>query len=584
MALDGITLHFIKKELEAYVLGARVEKVYQPSKSELVFLMRTRNGAYRLYLSADASSPRVHLTAYAPENPQNPPMLCMLLRKYLTGATLTAIRQLELDRVLFLDFRATNEIGDPIELTLCIEIMAQHSNIILMHSDGKIIDAVKRIDESKSSYREVLPGGTYVLPPEQDKKSLLTYKADEICDSVLSFPNKKLTSALLCTVQGVSPIVCREIAARTAGEDIPVYALNTEQQNRLKVVLEEIQDILQNENPKPLTVYQEEQKPLDFSFWDIRQYGDIKKQSFKTFSELLDSFYFERDRALRTKRRANDLYKLVSSTIERISRKLNNQRAELKACENKEQLRIFGELINANQYRLSKGAAFYDLENFYEDNAAVRIPVNPAFTPNQNAQKYYKDYRKAHTAEKKLAELIADGEQELVYMESVLDLISRAETEGELAALREELTLGGYVKAKRGAKYKAPKALPPLEFTTSDGFKVLVGRNNVQNDKLSLKTAKNYDMWLHTQGFAGSHTIILSENKEITDCAILEAAGLAAYHSKARESTNVPVDYTLVKNLKKPQGAKPGKVIYHVYNTVYVTPQRELAEQLSKKK
>ncbi len=572
MALDGITLHFIKNELETILCGARVEKVHQPGKAEIVLLLRTRSGAFRLFLSAESASPRVHLTEYPTENPQNPPMLCMLFRKHLTGAVLCGFRQAGLDRILFLDFDATNEIGDKVKLSLCIEITGQHSNIILIDQNGKIIDAVKRVDETKSSYREVLPGGTYVLPPRQDKVNLLTDSASAAAEKVLQFPNGQLSSAFMKSVEGISPIVSRELAFRAAGDcTAAVYEASREQ---ITDVLQTLRDTVNHNEPSYCVVYNEEEKPVDFSFLNIMQYGGFYQKTYDTsFCALLDSFYFERDRRLRAKRKAGDLYKTLHTLRERTARKISNQQAELQACADKERLRICAELIQASQYALQKGASVYEVPNYYNDNQMERISVNPALTPAQNAQKYYKAYKKAHTAEKMLQQLIEKGEQELLYFESVLDTLSRAETESELALIRQELIDGGYLKRKKGGKLRLPKEAPPYAFTTSEGFKVLVGRNNVQNDKLTLKTAKNYDMWLHTQNFAGSHTVLLSENREITNRAIEEAAQIAAFFSSAREAQKVPVDYTLIKNIKKPVGAKPGKVIYHVYNTVYVTPK-----------
>ena len=294
----------------------------------------------------------------------------------------------------------------------------------------------------------------------------------------------------------------------------------------------------------------------------------------------MDDFYFEKDKINRTKRKAADLFKLLNSAIERTSRKINNRKLELEKSVNREQIRIYAELITANQYRLTEKSSVYKLENYYDNNKIIEIPVNPALSPLQNAQKYFKEYKKAVNAEKMLYSLIEDGEQELIYLDTVLDNLSRAETEREIAEIRYELEQGGYLKIKKGNKQKKEKPLPPLEFMSSDGFKILVGRNNVQNDILTLKTAKNYDMWLHIQKYAGSHTIIVADKKDITDTAIYEAACISAYHSKAQTSSSVPVDYTLVKNVKKPVGAKPGKVIYNTYNTIYVTPQKELIEKL----
>ncbi len=572
MALDGITLQFIKKELESTVLGARVEKVHQPGKAEIVLLLRTRSGAFRLFLSAESASPRIHLTQFQTENPQNPPMLCMLFRKHLTGAILCGIRQAGLDRILFLDFDATNEIGDKVQLSLCIEITGQHSNIILIDGKGKIIDAVKRVDETKSSYREVLPGGTYVLPPRQDKVNILDDEIENAVERIMRTPNQQLSTAFMKNIEGISPIVSRELCFRAAGDC--TCAVSDVSVSAIRDALQNLREILVRNTAAYCAVCNEEEKPCDFSFLEIEQYGaHYKKMHYDSFCALLDAFYVERDRRLRAKRKAGDLYKAIHTLSERTARKLNNQRAELQECADKERLRIFAELINANQYALQKGACFYEVENYYAENALVRIPVNPAFSPAQNAQKYYKAYKKAHTAEKMLQQLIIQGEQELIYFDTVQDALSRADTESELTLIRQELIDGGYLKRKKGGKQRLPKETPPYKFQTSDGFTVLVGRNNVQNDKLTLKTAKNYDMWLHTQNFAGSHTILVSDNREITNRSIEEAAEIAAYFSSAKEAKKVPVDYTLIKNIKKPVGAKPGKVIYHVYNTLYVTPR-----------
>lgn len=322
-------------------------------------------------------------------------------------------------------------------------------------------------------------------------------------------------------------------------------------------------------------------KPKDISHIDVTQYGnvlDVKK--YDSCSELLDDFYYERDRLNRINHRAHELIKLLNNLIERTVRKLALQREELKKCEDKEQLRLYGELILANIYRLEKGVSFYEVENYYDNCSIIKIPCNPALSPTENQKKYYKEYRKAQTAEKMLAELIAQGEQEIIYLESVLDELSRADTDSEISAISLELQSGGYIKNLKGKKQKPPKELPPVEFKSSDGFKILVGRNNAQNEKLSLKTAAKNDMWLHTQKIPGSHVIIFGEGREISDEAIEEAAVIAAYHSKARESSLVPVDYTRAKALKKPSGGKTGMVIYHEYWTIIVNPDKELVEKL----
>ncbi len=580
MALDGITLGLVKKELESYLIGSKIDKIHQPSKNELVFIMRTRNGAYRLYLSCDGQSPRVHMTRYNLENPKTPPMLCMLLRKRLLGATLTNIKQIQNDRILVLEFNGTTEIGDKTNYYVICEIMGQKSNIVFCDVDYKIIDAVKRIDEEKSSVREILPGLKYELPPIPNKRNILTDDTETIVNAILNKHEKMLSKAILDTLEGVSPIVGREIAYRTVFGDKQTGLLLDIEKERLSVEI----SVLRNEIVDNRCFYMllsNDNIPFDFSFADIRQYGNVLiKKEYESISELLDDFYFEKDKINRIKRKASDLFKILNNAVERTSRKINNRRLELEKSENREQMRIYAELITANQYRLTEKSSVYTVENYYDNCNTIDIPVNPALTAQQNAQKYFKEYKKATNAEKLLHNLIEEGEQELIYLDTVLDNLSRADSDREVTEIRDELEKGGYVKSRKGNKQKKDKPLPPIEFKSSDGFTIFVGRNNVQNDILTLKTAKNYDMWLHVQKHAGSHTVIVADKKDITETAIFEAACIAAYHSKAKDSSSVAVDYTLVKNVKKPTGAKPGKVIYNTYNTVYVTPQKDLVEKL----
>lgn len=579
MALDGILLNLAKKEILDGAQFGRVEKIHQPSREELVIHLRTKSGAKKLLLSVRANSPRIHFTQHAPENPATPPMFCMLMRKRLVNASLVDIRQAELDRVLYIDFDATNEIGDRVKLTLSIEIMAKHSNIILFDEEGKIIDALKRVDLSQSTVRQILPGFRYTSPPAQNKLNILEHSTESIISQIKTFENKTLPSAILSSLQGVSPLTSREIAGEFA--EYFVYEVSDAGFDLLKERIDELRDTVENGNGIAFMLKDETGKPVDFSFMPIKQYGSkytsVEKES---FSELLDEFYFECDRLDRTRQKAQDLVKFLNSAIARISKKLSLQQAELRQCADREALRINAELINANLYRLEKGAAFYDLENYYDENKPIRIKADPSKTPAANAQKYFKDYRKAKTAEIMLTELIEQGQNDLQYLETVADALDRASTQAEIEEIRNELVVSGFMRFKKKSNQKQSKLLPPMEYRTSDGFKVLVGRNNMQNDKLSLKTASKSDMWLHTQKFPGSHVIIVSDNKEISDDAIVEAAEIAAYHSKARDAKLVPVDYTYVKHLKKPQGAPPGKVIYHVYYSVNVTPNKEKIDKM----
>ncbi|MBQ2971624.1 MAG: NFACT family protein [Ruminococcus sp.] len=562
MALDGMMLSLIKDELLLELKDAHINQIHQPSKDEIVINFRTKSGSKKLFLSCRADCARVHFTENAPENPPTPPMLCMLLRKRLCGARLLSIRQIEFERILFFDFEATNEIGDRERLTLCIEIMGRYSNIILIDENGLVVDAIKRIDITMTKDRVVLPKIEYTIPQKQDKLNIVSDSIDDIVKAVEN-SEKSLEKAVLSSVQGISPIICREVEHR-------VYKGST-----LQNELTDIAQILNDKNSTPTMVLKDENTPFDVAFMPITQYGDtLITRKFESYSKLLDSFYYQRDMAVRMKQRSQDLHKLVSNLIERFSKKINIQKQELRKCEDRESLRIKGDLLQANLYKISKGAMFVEVENFYEENSPLlRIVLDPSITPAQNAQKFYKAYAKAKTAEQMLKIQIEKAELELSYMMSVQDFLSRATSDKELTGIRLELVEQGYIKEHKNQKQKAPKALPPLEFITSDGFTVLVGRNNKQNDQLTLKTASKFDYWFHTKNIHGSHTIVLTEGKEITDTAILEAAQICAYHSKGRDSSQVPVDYTIVKNVSKPNGAKPGKVIYVSYNTVYVTPK-----------
>lgn len=580
MALDGAFLRQIKKELEEAALSARVEKIAQPNREEMVFTLRTRTEHYKLLLSARANSARIHFTRFVPENPKVPPMLCMLLRKRLSGAKLAAVRQPGLERLLFLDFDAINELGDEVRLTLAVEIMGRYSNIIFIDENGKIVDALKRVDAEMTSERLVLPGLTYQLPPPQNKLCMLDAEPEEILERVRALPaNMELSKALLSSLQGVSPVVCREIQHLAGrGADLYPQGMTEEQWERLRFFLTRLVQTVREVSGVPYMAVSPAKKPMDFSFMNITQYGTAAVVNRQTsFSELLDAFYEGRDRLERMRARSQDLLRVLSNASDRLSRKINLQRAELEKCAERDKLRICGDLLSANLYQIEKGGASVSLQNFYEADAPmVTIKLDPAKTPSQNAQKYYKEYRKARTAEEKLTEQIDQASQELEYLDTVFEELSRAKVERDLAEIRQELVEQGYIRrAQKGKQQKPVAAAAPLEFTSSDGFRILVGRNNRQNDRLTLKQANNNDIWLHTKNIPGSHTILVTDGREPTETAVREAATLAASHSRARSSAQVPVDYTQVRNVSKPSGAKPGMVIYVKYNTVYVTPAEE---------
>ena len=573
MALDGVFLRHICYEIGQFAIGARVDKIYQPNKEELVLSLRSHSGAKKLLLSIRSNSPRIHFTENAPENPQTPPMLCMLLRKKLTGAKITDIRQEKLERMMIIDFDAINELGDIVKISIVTEIMGKYSNVILLDENGKIIDALKRVDPSMSTQRLILPGLEYELPPAQDKLCLLDSTIEQVIECIIT-KAMPLSKALLSSIQGVSPIICRELEYLTGrGDELFSDRLAPSHIERLKYFLRELKTITEECSGSAYTVCELSGKPFDYSFMNICQYTTMAQvKQYESFSKMLDSFYSERDQIERMRVKSQDLLKLLTNTSDRLSRKINTQKMELAQCADRERLRQCGDLLQANLYRIERGSTSITVENFYSENMEeITIKLNPAFTPAQNAQKYYKDYNKAKNAENILKVQIEKAQKELEYIDTVFDSLSRASVERELAEIREELIDQGYMKIK-GVRKKLQGTLKPLEFTSPTGFKILVGRNNKQNDNLTLRQADKNDIWFHTKNIPGSHTVLITDGKIPDEETMVIAAQLAAYHSKAKNSSQVPVDYTLIRHVSKPQGAKPGMVIFVNNKTLFVTP------------
>lgn len=579
MSLDGAFLHIVINELQP-LIGARVDKVYQPSREEIVVSLRTfRDGGKKIVLSANSVSARLNLTSAAFENPQQPPMFCMLLRKHLSGGKLIAIRQDGLERIVALDFECTNEIGDIVTNTLIAEIMGRHSNIILVR-DGRVIDSVKRITDDISSVRRVLPGIQYEAPPRQDRLCLLDCEPQAVLDAVEGSP-ERLCKKLSAVLEGVSPILTREIAWYSAKDvDIACNALTDSARDRLRFIIGRIKAALSGGECDFTVISELSGRKKDFCFINIEQYSTAMLITHcDSANGLLDGYFASQDKSERTRQRAHDLLKLLMNSYERVSRKLELQKKELSECGEREVFRVRGDLINANIWRLEKGQSSAVLEDF-TTGEPVEIQLDPRLTPAQNAQKYYTEYRKLDTAEKKLTELIAKGQQELIYIDSVFDAASRTDSESDLSEIRRELREQGYLKGGVRADEKVKKTSEPLHFRSTEGFEILVGRNNRQNDQLTLKTAKATDIWLHTQGIAGSHVIIRTEGRQPGEQTLFEAAQLAAYHSKGRSGSGVAVDYVPVKFVKKPAGAKPGMVIFTNNRTLYVTPDEGLVNSL----
>ncbi|MBQ8182052.1 MAG: NFACT family protein [Ruminococcus sp.] len=581
MALDGAFIYAVKNELQP-LIGGRVDKIYQPSREEIVITIRTKQGTKKLYISANASSARVCVTDRSIDNPQVPPMFCMLLRKHIGSGRLTDIRQDGLERILFLDFECVNELGDIVTVTLACEIMGRCSNLIVISHEGRIIDSIKRVDGEMSRERLVLPGMSYSLPPRDNRLNFLTAADEEMISAIRGASPAELSKVLIRCFEGISPVLAREwtfFAGRGAYIDSDL--ITEDQLSRLIFVIKRTREQLTSGECCFTVAGTKDGQLKDFSFIRLSQFGTLMiTKELLSASGLLDYFYSERDSAQRTKQRANDLFKLLVNLTERVSRRISAQREELAECAEKDHFRLCGDLLSANMYRITKGDTSFSAENFYEEGCpVVEILLDPRKTPSQNAQKYYSEYKKCVTAEEMLTVRIAKGEEELQYLDSVFDALTRADSENDIIQLRLELRDQGYIKST-GGKTKPPKALPPIEYKSSDGFTILVGRNNCQNDQLSLKFAEKSDLWLHTQNITGSHVIIVTEGQTPPDRTIEEAAVIAACNSRGRESNLVPVDYCLAGYVKKPAGAKPGKVIFTNYKTAFVRPDGDLEKQL----
>lgn len=578
MPLDGVMLNFIKNELKR-AIGAKVDKLYQPSREELVIGLRSKECNEKLLLCARANSPRIHFTKAEIENPTVPPMFCMLLRKRLTGARISDIRQSGFERVLLIDFFAHSELGDEITLTLAMEIMGRYSNIVFIDETGRVIDSIKRVDYEMSSQRLVLPGLFYREVPPQDKKSLTEDGVDACCREILSKMTLPLSKAVLDSVQGISPLISRELAYTACSSDVIVGEMSELTKERLRSGMERIAKSLDGKGT-PTVIYNGE-KPQDFSYMPIAQYGgSLKCEEVESFSKLLDSYYSERDLLERIRVKSAEIVRTVTNAFDRANRKYIAQTAELKSSQKRDELRLYGDIITSNIHLINKGDSTVRLINYYDESCPeVEVKLDERLTPSQNAQKYYKAYRRAQSAQAHLEEQMKLGIAEMDYLDSVSDALSRARSEHELAEIRTELEEQGYLRSSGGKKQKL-KALAPHEFVSDDGFVILVGRNNRQNDELTMKQSMKDDIWLHTLKIPGSHTVIRAQGREVPERTIEQAAIIAATHSKAKQSGQVAVDFTKIRYVTKPNGSKPGFVIYTHQTTVFVKPDEKLAKRL----
>ena len=580
MAFDAGMLACMVHEIRTVALGGRIEKVMQPERDEIILQLRSTEGGKRLLINAGAG-PRMSFTDLARENPAQAPMFCMLLRKHLTGARLSDIRQEGFERVVTLEFDTRDEMGFACTRRIVAEIMGKYSNLIFTDGDGKIISALKTIDFTTSAQRQVLPGMRYELPPPQDKDNPLEVDFDRFAELYNSEnPEKPLDKFILSRFMGISATVAREmVTIATRHTDTPLrYATPEEAWRGFDAVISRIKE----GNYAPTMVY-DGQNAVEYAFCPLTQYeAPIETRSFESASAMLDAYFETRDKESRIRQRAADVLRLLTNAESRIKKKLDIQRGELQDCEKAEVYKKYGDMITANLWQLTRGMKQAEITDYEvwdeekEEYGTVIIDLDERLTPSANAQRYYKKYTKARNAKVELAKQIELGEAELAYIYTVFDALTRAETANDLAEIRDELYRSGYASRMKG--YAAPKKQPAptvAKFKTTNGYLVYCGKNNLQNEHITHKLADRNDYWFHAKGVPGSHVVMVTNGEEPDAQDFTDAASIAAHYSKAAGGAQIPVDYLLVRHVRKVPGAKPGFVTYHTNWTAYVTPDAE---------
>ena len=566
MALDGILTSAIVSELSNKILYGKIEKVYQPEADELIFHVHSKQGNFKLYVSCSSSHARTHLVEESFANPQIPMSFCMLLRKHLQGGRILEISQKDSERIIEFSIETLSELGFSVNKKLIIEIMGKHSNIIVVDADsGKIIDSIKRISIDVNRVRQLLPGKLYEYPPTQNKVPFISATLKDV-KAICTCSLDALPKALLEGIQGVSPAISNVLVS-TAEDTHPNDVAN--------VIYEKIrsmQDDLKSYRFSPVVYLNEENIPLDFHVFPLEAEGYCEKVVFSGVSEMVEYYFLRKESSNRVKQKSNDLDRAVRNSLDKLYLKKQRLSEDLLKAENSENYRLYGELLTANIHTIKNGDRTAHITNYY-DGSEIEIPLDIRHTPQKNAQMYFKKYSKSKTAVKEKKLQLEETNIDISYLESVASFVENASTIEETEELRNELVDGGYLR-KRKNNYASKKSKPvPYEYKTSDGFRILVGKNNRDNDLLTFKIASNKDVWFHTKDIPGSHVVLLTEGTSLSEVAIFEAAAIAAYHSKGRNSENVPVDYVPMRHVKKPNGAKPGMVIFTNNKTVYVTPK-----------
>lgn len=577
MALDGIVLRALTHELNSTLLQGRIDKITQPEQEDLIFQIHNNREAYRLLISVNSACPRVGLTAEKRENPITAPLLCMLLRKHLSSGRILSITQQGLDRILSLDVECRDEMGYPTANRLHIELMGKHSNMVFYNlNTGRIIDCIHRISESMSRVRQIHPGLLFEALPTT-KINFLDLTPEETIRRLQETRGKNLSSALLEAFEGFSPLMCRELLYRGRLEDEPRELWTPELLTRLGAVLEDFRAILLKHRYEPTLIRNEKGGPEAFSALPMTHLlrAGMTMEAFGSISALLETFYGEKSREARVKGKSMALRKLLGTRIARLEKKMQNLQEDFYFAENADESRILGDLLTANIYQVSKGMNEVTVLDYFQPDSPERtIPLDVRLTPSENAQRFYRKYNKLKTAQTEVKHQMDEAQAELAYLDSVLTAIDTSREPSDIEQIQVELAAQGYIKAIKKGKgpKKAKDPFNPLLFRSAEGFEILVGRNNLENDRLTLKTASNSDLWFHTKEIPGSHVVIRTQGQDVPEATLALAARIAAWHSKGRQGENVAVDYTLIRHVRKPAGARPGMVIYDHQRTLFVTP------------
>jgi predicted ribosome quality control (RQC) complex YloA/Tae2 family protein len=575
MPLDGIVVRNIAEELHSLLVNGRIDKISQPEIDEIIIFIRNNGQNYRLLLSSSPNYPRVHLTDTPKENPISPPMFCMVLRKHLLGGRIIQIEQYNLDRILKIHMEAHDELGGLSSKVLYCEIMGRHSNIILVNENsGIVIDSIKHVTPEISSYRLVMPGTAYKYPPMQDKLEPLEFNIKDFERRLYAEASGlKLQNFISRNINGFSVLPAREICF-IAGLEADSIVPSLDDEQKLSIIRSTSAFIERVSQAAPLpAIYYLDSDIYDFYSLELKHLGHLEKKNYSSISQAIETFYYNVDSADRVRQKTAGMLKVVNTNLDRCLKKLSIQEQKLLECKGKEKWKLFGDLIMSNLYCINKGDSKAEVLNYFNENGgSVEIPLDTILTPVENAQRYYRKYNKDKIAEVAVLEQKKENLEEINYLESQIVNLNNSTENQEIDEIRNELISLGYVKKRKKTASRKQEQSKPTHYISSEGYDIYVGRNNVQNDYLTTKFAFSEDIWMHTKNIPGSHVIIKSGGRSVSESVLLEAALLAAYYSKAKSSSNVPVDYTERKNVRKPQGAKPGMVIYYTNRTIYVTP------------